>query len=355
MKNSVPRIAVLGVALLCSSWFLISAEIDSTAATPVDAPQGVIAEVEGEKITSEQLEKAIAAELTNLQEQIYNLKRQKLEGMINDRLLSLEAARQNVSVAELLDREVTSKVTLVTEQEVDTFYEVNKAKIKDGAQVRQQIRQYLQNQSLTNQREKYLQTLRSKAKVMVNLQSPRPVRVEVSADGAPFRGGEKAAVTIVKFEDFQCPFCKQAQATFAALEARYDNKVKVVHRDFPIDSIHPLARRAAEGARCANEQGQFWKYHDKLYASELNPDPNQLSAFAQEVGLDVTAFDRCLANGKYKTAVQKDLEQGQQLGITGTPAFFINGRLIVGAQPFETFARIIDEELAADNAKVRSQ
>lgn len=349
------KTVVLSAGILFIALISIPAPIKSMAASSTDTSQSVIAEVEGEKITSEQLEKAIGGELTNLQEQIYNLKRQKLDAMINDRLLSLEAARQKVSVAELLDREVTSKVTLVTEQEVDAFYEVNKTKIKDGPQVRQQIRQYLQNQSLANQREKYLQTLRSKTKVMVNLQSPPPIRVAVSADGAPFKGGEKAPVIIVKFEDFQCPFCRQAQATFAALEARYENKVKVVHRDFPIDSIHPLARRAAEAARCANEQGQFWKYHDRLYASELNPDPNQLSAFAKEVGLDVAVFDRCLASGKYKTAVQKDLEQGQQLGITGTPAFFINGRLVVGAQPLEAFARIIDEEIAADTARVPSR
>jgi protein-disulfide isomerase len=206
---------------------------------------------------------------------------------------------------------------------------------------------------LATQREKYLQTLRAKAKVVVELQPPPPVRVEASVTGAPFRGEEKAPVTIVKFEDFQCPFCKQAQATFAEIEARYHDKVKVVHRDFPLDKIHPLARRAAEAARCANEQGKFWNYHDKLYAIDLSPDPNQLSTLAKEIGLDVTAFDRCLSSGQFKAAVQQDLEQGSQLGVTATPAFFINGRIIVGAQPIEEFSRIIDEELAADTVRTR--
>jgi protein-disulfide isomerase len=333
----------------------VSAPADLIAASTVGTPTGVVAEVEGEKITAEQLEKSIAVELSNLQEQIYNLKREKLEAMVNERLLSLEAARQKVSVPQLLDREITSKVTLVTEQEVDAFYEANKAKIKDGPQVRPQIRQYLQNQSLATQREKYIQALRSKAKIRVNLQPPPPLRVAVGFSGAPFRGGEKAAVTIIKFEDFQCPFCRQTQPTFAQLESRYGNKIKVVHRDFPIDNSHPQARRAAEGARCANEQGKFWNYHDKLYATNLTSDPNQLSALAKETGLDVALFDRCLASGQYKAAVQKDLEQGKQLGVTATPAFFINGRLIVGAQPLETFTRIIDEELASTTSSAPSR
>jgi protein-disulfide isomerase len=320
---------------------------ESKAATALSASDEVVAEVEGEKITSEQLDKSLINELRPLQEQIHNLKQQKLDQMINERLLNSEATRRKMSAAELLDIEVTKKVTLVTEQEVDAFYEANKTNIKDGPQVRQQIRQYLQNQRLQSERDKYLQTLRSKSKVIVRLPALPVTRVQVNVAGAPVRGEEKAPVTIVKFEDFQCPFCRQAQPTFTALEARYADKVKVVHRDFPIDSIHPLARRAAEAARCANAQGQFWKYHDKLYSVGLTPDPNQLSALAKETGLDVTAFDSCLSSGQFKAAVQKDLEQGQQLGITGTPAFFINGRMIVGAQPLESFTKIIDEELAA--------
>jgi protein-disulfide isomerase len=314
--------------------------------TSPGAEQSVVAEVEGEKITSAELENAIAADLKKLQDQIYTLKRQRLEAMINERLLSKEAARLQISPAELLDKEVTSKISLVTEKEIDAFYEANKARINDGPQVREQIRQYLQSQSLSKQRETYFQSLRAKATVVMNLQPPPPLRVAVNITGAPFKGPEKAPVTIVKFEDFQCPFCRQVQGTFAQLESRYGDKLKLVHRDFPIDNIHPLARRAAEAARCANAQGEFWKYHDKLYATALSPDPDQLSALAKEIHLDVAAFDGCLASGKYKAAVQKDFQEGQELGVSATPAFFINGQLIVGSQSLESFAHIIDEELA---------
>jgi len=188
----------------------------------------------------------------------------------------------------------------------------------------------------------------------VNLPAPPPVRVEVSALGTlPNRGADSAPVTIVKFEDFQCPFCRQVQSTFTQLESRYGDKIKVVHRDFPIDQLHPYARRAAEGARCANEQGKFWVYHDKLYATVLNADPNQLSTLAKDVGLDVAAFDRCLTDGQYKAAVQADLAEGTKLGVNSTPAFFVNGRLLVGAQPLDAFTRVIDEELATTTSAVK--
>jgi protein-disulfide isomerase len=346
---------ILFPALLILSSLSLGA-LAATTAKPTAPPPGIVAEVDGEKITAEQLEKGIAVELSGLQEQIYRLKKQKLDAMIDDRLLASEAARQKISVTELVDREVTAKISLVTEQDIDAFLQANKERIKgaDGPQIRQQVRQYLQNQRLAAERDKYLQSLRAKAAIAVNLPSPPPVRVEVSALGTlPIRGRDSAPVTIVKFEDFQCPFCRQVQSTFTQLESRYGDKIRVVHRDFPIDQLHPQARRAAEGARCANEQGKFWAYHDKLYATVLNADPNQLSTLANDVGLDVAAFDRCLADGQYKAAVQADLAEGTKLGVNSTPAFFVNGRLLVGAQPLDAFSRVIDEELATTTSAVK--
>jgi protein-disulfide isomerase len=307
----------------------------------------VLAEIDGEAITEEQIEKAIGNPLAQLQEQIYNLKRQKIEAIVAERLLAKEAARRGITVPALLDQEVTSKVGLVTEQEIEDFYQKNKAQMKgDEAAQRQQIRSYLQNQKLTARRYEFLESLVAKSKVVVHLKPPPVFRVTVSADGAPFKGAAKAAVTIVKFEDFHCPFCKQVQQTFTQLLARYDKKLKVVHRDFPIDNLHPQARKAHEAARCANEEGKFWQYHDKLYANAPKASPEDLKSYAKAVGLNVETFERCIEGEKYKTAVQKDIDEGNRLGVNGTPAFFINGRLISGAQSLEGFARIIDDELA---------
>ena len=318
---------------------------------PADAADDILAEVDGVVITSEEVEKPLASQLTKLEEQIYNLKRQRLEALINDKLLAKEAAKRKLTAPALLDAEVTAKVGLVTEQEIEKFYQDNKAQIKgEQSQVREQIRAFLQNQKLAAKREEFLRSLRAQAKVVINLNPPPIQRIEVSVQGAPFKGAEKAPVTVVEFSDFHCPFCRQVIPTLAQLESRYGENIKLVFRDFPIENLHPGATKAHEAARCANEQGKFWAYHDKLFASPPKSSPEIFKGLAKEVGLDMTGFETCFDSGKYQAAVKKDIEEGNRLGVTGTPAFFINGRIVSGAQPLEAFARIIDDELSRDVA-----
>ncbi len=176
--------------------------------------------------------------------------------------------------------------------------------------------------------------------------APPVFRAQVSTDGALATGPATAPVTIVEFSDFHCPFCKRVVPTLAQLEIQYGDQVKLVFRDFPIDQLHPQSRKAHEAARCANEQSKFWAYHDALFANAPKTSPEQLKASAQEVGLDLPAFEQCVSSGKYQATVQQDVEEGTRAGITGTPAFFINGRLLSGAQPLESFARAIEDELA---------
>ena len=134
--------------------------------------------------------------------------------------------------------------------------------------------------------------------------------------------------------------------TLGQLESKYGEKIKLVFRDFPIESLHPGATKAHEAARCANEQGKFWAYHDKLFATPPKSSPETFKELAKEIGLNPSAFETCLNSDKYQTAINEDIGEGNRVGVTGTPAFFINGRLISGAQPLEAFARIIDDELA---------
>ncbi len=187
------------------------------ATAHVPAAGEPLAEVDGEAIAAEEVEKAIAAQLSKLEEQIYNLKRQKLEALIAERLLTQEAAKRGTTIQALLDAEVTTKVALVTEQEIETFYQANKARLKgDEATVREQIRAHLQKQKLAAQREAFVQSLRSQATVVVHLNAPAVFRAEVSVDGAPFKGSGTAPVTIVEFSDFHCPFCKRVLQAGAA-------------------------------------------------------------------------------------------------------------------------------------------
>src|SRR3989475_11623037 len=189
---------------------------------PALAASEPLAEVDGIAITSEEVEKPLAPQVSKLEEQIYNLKRQKLEALIDDKLLEKEAAKRKLTVPTLLDAEVTSKVGLITEQEIEKFYQENKAQLKgEESSVRDQIRGHLQNQKLATKREEFLTSLRSQAKVIVNLKPPPVLRAEVSADGAPSKGPGKAPVNIVEFSDFHCPFCRRVLPPLAPLEAQY--------------------------------------------------------------------------------------------------------------------------------------
>jgi protein-disulfide isomerase len=306
-----------------------------------------IAEVDDRAILASDLEKYAGRELSVQRENLYKLEKQKLEEYISAFLLTQEAKKRGVSVETVLDQEVNSKILPVGDDEIEVFYKANKARIAvDLDKGREQIRGYLHNQKIEAQKALFFKSLRSNAKVVTYLKPPPVFRAELSVAGEPFKGSEKARVTIVKFEDFLCPFCKQVQPTFDELLSRYKGKVRLVHKDLPLESLHSQARQAAEAARCAYEQGKFWEYHDKLYANSPKASADDLKSYAKEVSLNVDSFDRCFASGKYKAVVQQDLNEGAQLGLTGTPTFFINGREISGNQPLEAFEAIIDEELA---------
>lgn len=204
--------------------------------------------------------------------------------------------------------------------------------------------------------------------------------INVSVDDDPFKGPEDARVTIIEFSDFQCPFCKRFRdETLDLILQTYGDDVRFVYRDFPITSLgHAYAQKAAEAAECSDEQGKFWEMHDLLFENQnemaslqkqvdspniegrtivsietargtfyfdITDDIAKMKEFSQKLGLDTAAFNSCLDSGKYVSEVQKDLQDGQVAGVTGTPAFFINGKKIDGAQPFSVFKQMIDAKL----------
>jgi len=180
---------------------------------------------------------------------------------------------------------------------------------------------------------------------VINNNEPSTGIAEVSADDDPSLGSENAPITIVEFSDFQCPYCARfEQDTFPELKSRYIDTglVKIVFRDFPLTSIHQYAQKAAEASECADEQDKFWEYHDLLFSNQNALEVSSLKGYAFSIGLDTQQFDSCLDSGKYKDEVQKDMEDGISYGVTGTPAFFVNGKLLTGAQPFSEFERLIN-------------
>ena len=170
---------------------------------------------------------------------------------------------------------------------------------------------------------------------------------DVKYDGAPILGEEDAPVTIVEFSDFQCPYCARFfEQTFPQLKENYikTGKVKLAFRHLPL-SFHQYAQKTAEASECANEQGKFWEYHDTVFSNQDQLSDTILSIWAGEIGLDVKKFDDCLESGKYKEKVQADSNDAGSYGVSGTPSFFVNGKLLVGAQPYEAFQQVIDAEL----------
>ena len=170
---------------------------------------------------------------------------------------------------------------------------------------------------------------------------------DVSADDDPSKGDANAPITIIEFSDFECPFCARFyQQTLPQLEKEYidTGKVKFVYRDFPL-SFHPNAQKAAEAGECADDQGKFWEMHDKIFDNQNAISINDLKGYAADLGLDTDEFNSCLDSGKHSAEVQKDFKDGQAARVSGTPAFFINGVKLVGAQPFSAFQQIIESQL----------
>jgi len=173
-----------------------------------------------------------------------------------------------------------------------------------------------------------------------------PAVVAASVDDDPAWGPEDAPVTIIEFSDFQCPFCSRFFVqTYPQIKQEYEGQVRFVYRDFPLTSIHENAQKAGEAAECADEQGKFWDYHDTLFNNNSALDDASLKSYASQVGLDTATFNQCLDSGKYTEEVQKDYQEGISYGVTGTPAFFINGVTVIGAQPYANFKAAIDAAL----------
>ncbi len=312
--------------------------------TPKPAPTArPLALVAGEPVTEADVDTLVAPQLAELRQRTFQLRSQALDELIAQRLVEREAKRRGLSVAALVKLEVDDKVA-PTEAEIRALYEANKARYagQSEAEAMKQIEPTVRQQKRRERQMAYVRELRAAADVTVLLE---PFRAELQLPaGAPVRGALKAPVTIVEFSDFQCPYCVRAQPTLRKVRETYADKVRFVFVDFPLD-IHPQAKKAHEAAACANEQGKFWPMYDRLFASEGKLQVADLKGYAGEAGLDAAAFATCLDSGRQADASERGVAEGARNGVSGTPAFFINGRMVVGAQPFEAFAQVIDDEL----------
>lgn len=177
---------------------------------------------------------------------------------------------------------------------------------------------------------------------------PSYVRYDIPTEGYPSLGPDDAPITIVEFSDFQCPFCRRFQSdTYQSLLDTYPGQIRFVYRNLPLTSIHPEAMPSAIASLCANDQGKYWEYHEKLFANETLDQPTYIQ-HATDLGLDVDTFTACLSDGSHDEFIKQDMDFAMNLGVQSTPTFFVNGLAIVGAQPLSSFTQLIDQELAGE-------
>lgn len=304
----------------------------------------VAATINGKPITVEELDQSFGGRIA---QQIYEMRKDALDNIVEQKLIEQAAKEKKLTVEEYFKQEVESKISEPAEEEIKTIYEANADRYGPNfAQVKDSIAGALKRNRVNMQRGNLLAQLREKSKIETKLKKPPVPRVAITADDDPCLGPEKAKVTVIEFSDFQCPFCGRARAAVNQMIETYKSDLRYCFRDFPL-SFHPDAFLASVAAQCAFDQGneKFWDYNKKLFNAQKDLKANSLKQYAKELGLDANAFNQCLDSQKFGAEVQKDLEQGSQAGVSGTPAFFVNGILVSGAQPFANFKEIIDEEL----------
>lgn len=320
-------------------------------ATQVPDPNAPAAKIGNEVISNKDLDEFAKADLNKLdqqyQEQRYQVRRGSLEALIAKRLVETKAKASGKSPEDYMRAEVIDKIPEPSDAEVKGVYDTAKAQGRDLPplpQVRDAIVRYLKQQQAQQALQAYYDKLKVDSKVEILLPPYRTPRQNVEAKG-PSKGPDKAPVIIVEFSDFECPYCGRAEQTIAEVVRAYPDKVRLVYRDFPLP-MHPNAPKAAEAAHCAEDQGKYWEMHAKLFANQKALDVNSLKGYAKDLKLDQAKFDKCLDSGEKAKVVEEGHKAGGDLGVTGTPAFFVNGMLVSGAQPFEAFKSLIDEELA---------
>jgi predicted DsbA family dithiol-disulfide isomerase len=314
-------------------------------------PKRPVAKVGDEVITEADLEAKIKPRLGRLEaehaERVHGLKSQTLDELVETRLIEKKAKAEGLTADKLVEREVNSKIAEPQPAEMQALYDQAKASgrpLPPFEQVKGDITKHLKQQKSEGVRKAFMDKLRADHKVETMLPPLLMPRVQVAAVG-PSKGDEKAPVTIVEFSDYECPYCSRAEEAVNKVMEAYKGKVRVVFRDFPLP-FHQKANKAHEAALCAGDQNKYWDMHGKLFANQKALDVPQLKGYAKDIGLDTGKFDKCLDGGDKLKTVEENKKAGEEAGVSGTPAFFINGRPLSGAQPFEKFKELIDHELA---------
>lgn len=312
----------------------------------------VVARVGGQPITKQEVDDMIGSRLMQIRQQEYQIRKAAIDQLVIEKLVEKEASSRGIADADLLKAEVEDKIVAPTTADIDAFYESNKGRMNNRTRedAGPDIERVLRQQKMAERRNAFVEGLKTKAAVEIYLDPPR-VDVAVPT-GAPSRGPAQAPVTIVEFSDYQCGFCKRAYTIVEEVVAQYPEQVRLVYMDYPLP-MHNRAAAAAEAAHCAGDQGKFWEYQGNLFTGVGDMSDEDFKKRASTLGLDAAAFSACIESTKHDDAIQAAFDAGSRVGVTGTPTFFVNGRMLVGAKPVEEFKQIIDEEIKRNSGKVQ--
>ena len=311
------------------------------------AKEGVAAKVGDLEITNAELQDGIESELFEAESKVFEIKFNKLKSLLLQKFMDKDPRKKGISNDEFLEKYIAKDV-VISEKEIDAFVKDQNIPAEHiNPQVREKIKNYLEMERKKEAVDKWIAEQTKKSPVEVYIQKPRRPTFPVEVGNSPVTGGKDAKVTIIEFSDFQCPFCAKGADVLKEIKKKYGNKVKIAFKNFPLP-FHNHAEQAAVAGLCANEQGSefFWKMHDAMFASQDSLDTEGLKKTAKKIGLKMDGFEKCLSENKYLAQVKAEMEEGKKVKVKSTPTFFINGKLINGAQPMDVFSEIIDEELA---------
>ncbi len=321
---------------------LISACSKGGSSTSAALKDDAVASINGITITASDLDSAIKNQMQRIDTQIYQIKKQGLDGLVQKKLIEDAAKKAGKSVDDFMKEEVDAKAVEPTEEEVRALYDARKGKdTLPFDKVKDQIIAFLKQNKKNKAEQDLIAKLKSESDVKIYLEPPR---VKIDVGDAPSVGPKDAKITLVEFSDYQCPFCKRVRPTIWKLLEDYKDNLRYVFMDFPL-SFHQYAKKAHEAAHCAGDQDKYFDYNKKIFDNQTALSVDDLKKYAKELKLNAEKFDKCLDKGEHADDVNEMQEKGVAIGVSGTPAYFINGVQLSGAQPPNAFKEIIEEEL----------
>ncbi|MAY79381.1 MAG: hypothetical protein CL930_01175 [Deltaproteobacteria bacterium] len=340
--------------LACGNATQANGDENTTAAAAASPSEEstTVASWNGGSISSADLNKSLEIQLIQIESEYVNsrfeARKNGLDAEVAQKLMDAEVAKRKLaSIEALLKAEVEDKVSEPTEAEIQQFYMMMKQRLRGASleEVKPQLIEGIRQRGQAERFQAFIGELYVSYDVKLTLPRPEVPRIPISTDDDPSIGPDDAAITIIQFAEFQCPYCGRAKEVVDQLMEKYPGKIRMVFRDFPL-SFHDRAIPAAVAANCAGEQDQYWPMYDVLMANQRALSESDLTRYATDLKLDLKKWNTCRKDPAQEAEVQKDFEDGSKAGVTGTPAFFVNGIFLNGAQPIEAFSEIIDQELA---------